>query len=115
MLLNADWGFFAPLRLCVIFALKKISLAEVFGYAPVKILNKTLASRLWRLEPPRKLHPLISGSKTEFFNAETRRHRDAEKPQSELKSVSRIENQLKKMGFLCVSASQRLRVKKNFA
>jgi hypothetical protein len=47
MLLNADWGFFAPLRLCVIFALKKISLAEVFGYAPVKILNKTLASRLW--------------------------------------------------------------------
>jgi hypothetical protein len=50
MLLNADWGFFAPLRLCVIFALKKISLAEVFGYAPVKILNKTLASRLWRLE-----------------------------------------------------------------
>jgi hypothetical protein len=46
MLLNADWGFFAPLRLCVIFALKKISLAEVFGYAPVKILNKTLASRL---------------------------------------------------------------------
>jgi hypothetical protein len=46
MLLNADWGFFAPLHLCVIFALKKISLAEVFGYAPIKILNKTLASRL---------------------------------------------------------------------
>jgi hypothetical protein len=36
MLFNADWGFFAPLRLCVIFALKKISSAEVFGYAPVK-------------------------------------------------------------------------------
>jgi hypothetical protein len=47
MLLNTDWGFFAPLRLCVIFALKKISLAKVFGYAPVKILNKTLATRLW--------------------------------------------------------------------
>jgi hypothetical protein len=36
MLLNADWGFFAPLRLCVIFALKKISLAEVLGYGSSK-------------------------------------------------------------------------------
>jgi hypothetical protein len=35
VLLNADWGFFAPLHLCVIFALKKISLAEVLGYTPV--------------------------------------------------------------------------------
>jgi hypothetical protein len=36
VLLNADWGFFAPLHLCVIFALKKISLAEVLGYTPLR-------------------------------------------------------------------------------
>jgi hypothetical protein len=35
-LFKVDWDFFAPLRLCVIFALKKISLAEVLGDIRVK-------------------------------------------------------------------------------
>jgi hypothetical protein len=69
-----------------------------------------------RLEPLRKLRPLISGSKTEFFNAETRGHRDAKKPQSELGRACWIKNQLKKWGFsasLClrVSALKKLRLK----